>query len=557
MRYAENNQISHRQLYRQMLLSFLAPFLLCLPGEGSLLGKPGILGILAGALILTVYSFFLRRLTPWYADPVKMLGKLPGRILGIFFMGYVILAAAYLLSLMAEIVPSVLVAGIPGEVIAFFAALVCSMGSHKGMQRRGRMAEVSGGFVLGVVFLLLFLCVGQSRISYLKEMIAASYLAGKDIMRSLYGFLCAFSGISLLPFVLKEVEKRSTVGRPIVLGIFTLGGSLMGMLVLLPAVLGWQRLKSEVYPVLPLLAGADLPGNVLARFDVLWMAFLLYSLLFAVGSLFHYGNQIMGRAGLGTGRWWMPALVYVISITEVKGKGIQDIFGSYLGYVFVPGVILVQAGMVVYGNKKRQKKAAVACILFISVFLLGGCAAIEPEKRMYPLALGVDSYGEETELIYGMPDLPQATGQEKQEEDKNQKVIPISGKDFYEIEDIYNRSQEKYLDMSHLQVILIGDQILENGRWQKLLAYLDQDPFVGENVYLFRTEAPKDVLAWDSGGTSVGEYLTGLLENRLPERQKKGVTLRQVYHQWYQDGTMAELPVIRLENEEIQVYLKE
>ena len=65
------------------------------------------------------------------------------------------------------------------------------------------------------------------------------------------------------------------------------------------------------------------------------------------------------------------------------------------------------------------------------------------------------------------------------------------------------------------------------------------------------------MLAWDSGGTSVGEYLTGLLENRLPERQKKGVTLRQVYHQWYQDGTMAELPVIRLENEEIQVYLKE
>lgn len=419
------------------------------------------------------------------------------------------------------------------------------------------MAEVSGGLVLGVVFLLLFLCVGQSRISYLKEMIAASSLAGKDIMRSLYGFLCAFSGISLLPFVLKEVEKRSTVGRPIVLGIFTLGGSLMGMLVLLPAVLGWQRLKSEAYPVLPLLAGADLPGNVLARFDVLWMAFLLYSLLFAVGSLFHYGNQIMGRAGLGTGRWWMSALVYVISITEVKGKGIQDIFGSYLGYVFVPGVILVQAGMVIYGNQKRQKKAAAACILFISVFLLGGCAAIEPEKRMYPLALGVDSYGEETELIYGMPDLPQATGQEKQEEDKNQKTLPISGKDFYEIEDIYNRSQEKYLDMSHLQVILIGDQILENGRWQKFLAYLDQDPFVGENVYLFRTEAPKDVLAWDSGGTSVGEYLTGLLENRLPERQKKGVTLRQVYHQWYQDGTMAELPVIRLENEEIQVYLKE
>ena len=30
MRFAENNRISHRQLYRQMILEFLAPFILCM-----------------------------------------------------------------------------------------------------------------------------------------------------------------------------------------------------------------------------------------------------------------------------------------------------------------------------------------------------------------------------------------------------------------------------------------------------------------------------------------------------------------------------------------------
>ena len=29
MKFAENNRISHRQLYRQMILTFLAPFLVC------------------------------------------------------------------------------------------------------------------------------------------------------------------------------------------------------------------------------------------------------------------------------------------------------------------------------------------------------------------------------------------------------------------------------------------------------------------------------------------------------------------------------------------------
>lgn len=47
--------------------------------------------------------------------------------------------------------------------------------------------------------------------------------------------------------------------------------------------------------MLPLLDGADLPGNVLARFDVIWMGFLVFGLLFSLGSLFHYGNQDCGK----------------------------------------------------------------------------------------------------------------------------------------------------------------------------------------------------------------------------------------------------------------------
>ena len=71
---------------------------------------------------------------------------------------------------------------------------------------------------------------------------------------------------------------------------------------LLPSVFGWGRLKYESCPILPLLAGAELPGNVLARFDVLWMGFLLYSLLFSIGSFLYYGHLIVEKADMGTGK---------------------------------------------------------------------------------------------------------------------------------------------------------------------------------------------------------------------------------------------------------------
>ena len=318
MKFAENNRISHRQLYRQMVLAFLAPFLLCLPGENRVTGISGIVGVAAAMVLLVIYSFFLRRLTPWYTDPVKTFGAAGGRIIGAFFLSYVALTGAYLLDLMEELVPAVLITGIPGIVISFLAAAVCSFGTHKGMQRRGRMAEVSGGVLLGGVLLMMVLCLWQITPEYFTEMTEAFVLQGKEVLKSCYGILAAFSGIGLLPFLLKDVEKRGTAGKPVVLGIVTLGGILMGMLVLIPAVLGWQRFRNEAYPVLPLLAGADLPGNVLARFDVLWMGFLLYSLLFALGSLFHYGHRILERTRMGSGKLWLPAVIYGLSLIKFQ-----------------------------------------------------------------------------------------------------------------------------------------------------------------------------------------------------------------------------------------------
>ena len=556
MRFAENNRISHRQLYRQMILAFLAPFLLCLPGEEGLLGKSGIVGICLALAVLALYALLLLRMAPWYSDLVKSLGAVSGRGAGAFFLVYVILTGAYLARLMADLIPAVLVTGIPGSVISLLAVAVCSFGTCRGMQRRGRMAEASGGILLWGIVLMMVLCLGQGRMDYLKEMAENSTVQGKTVIDGCYRFLCASSGLGLLPFSLKDVERRGKAGKTLIFGIVTLGGILIGTLLLLPAVLGWERLKEETWPVIPLMAGADLPGNVLARFDVLWMGFLLYSLLFAVGSIFHYGHQIALRAHMGTGRWWLPAAVFLMSVTEFGGKQIRDYYGFYLSFIFVPGLVILQIYMAFRGNMKRRRRTA-AALLLVALLGLTGCAAIEPEKRMYPLALGVDVSEQGFSMTYGMPDLPQATGQEKPEENGSIPVLSISGKDFREIGEIYDRSQEKYLDISHIQVILLGNRLIESGRWDDLFSYLKEEPFMGENVYLFRTENPEAVLSWDSKGSSVGAYLTGLLENRLPGQQKSGVTLRQAYHQWYQDGTLVSLPLIVLEEEGIQVYLEE
>lgn len=556
MDFTENNRISHRQLYRQIVLAFGAPFLLCLLGRETLLGLWGAAGTAGALMLLCFYVIFLIRLAPFCQDLKKTAGSFWGRGMGIFFLIYILLTGAFLLSVLEKILPVSLLTGVPGSLLSFLAVLACSLGTHKGMQKRGRMAEVSGGLFLGVVLLMMALSLGQSRVSYLREMWEAAAYTPASFLKSMYGVLCAFGGIGLLPFSLGHVEKQGSAGKTVVLGLLTIGGILIGMVFLLPAVFGWERLKNEPCPILPLLAGANLPGNVLARFDVLWMGFLLYSLMFSIGSLLFYGHEVIRRSHLGSGKYWMALVVYVLSFVRIKGMGIEEAYGPYLGYVFVPGMLFFQFMLFLGGRGRRRRTGAVAAVLGMCL-LLGGCAGIEPEKRMYPLALGIDGDQEGFTLTYAMADLKKATGQEKTEEGGSEGALSITGKDFEEIEEIYNRSQEKYLDMGHLQVLVLGDRLIRERQWGRVLEYLSREPFVGENVYVFRTEETEKVTAWSGGGgRSLGEYLTGLLENRTAGQKRRGVTLRQVYHQWYKDGTLPELPRIILEKDRIQVQLE-
>ena len=198
--------------------------------------------------------------------------------------------------------------GIPSGWISFLVIVVCSIGTEKGIQRRGRMAEISVGLLLAGVLLMMVLCLGQIRVDYLQEMAEVERISGAAVVQGGYLFLCGFSGVGLLPFIMRDVVRPGSVGKTIIGAILTVGGILAGVLVLLPAVFGWNRLLTEEYPILPLLAGAALPGNILARFDVLWMGFLLYGLLFALGSLFYYGHQVVEKCHLGTAKYWMAAL---------------------------------------------------------------------------------------------------------------------------------------------------------------------------------------------------------------------------------------------------------
>ena len=301
-------------------------------------------GTILAAVLLSFYVIWLIRLAPAYGELSRMTGNITVRFIGLFFLLYVILSAAFLADLLAKVIPQSLISGISGKWLSLLAVAACSLGTHRGMQRRGRIAEISGGIFLAGILLLTILSAGQGKAEYFLETVegTGSRFSGKWMIRDVYAFLCVFSGVGLLPFGLEKVEKQGSARKPVILAFLTVCGIVLGMQVLLPAVFGKNRLLAETYPVLPLLDGADLPGNVLARFDVIWMGFLVFGLLFSLGSLFHYGNQIAEKTKLGSGRYWIPAAGWILSLYERNGAGIEKYYGWYLAYIFVPLLLVIQ-----------------------------------------------------------------------------------------------------------------------------------------------------------------------------------------------------------------------
>ncbi len=210
-------------------------------------------GTVFALILLLFYVVFLIRLAPCYGDTVKVVGGFWGRFTGAFFLVYVIMAMSFLLSLLGDIVPKALVTGIPGKWISLTALLVCCVGTHRGMQKRGRMAEVSGVLLLWGILLMLAVCISQGKGEYLSEILKEKEKMSEDFFRSGYVILCGFSALGLMPFLLEDVEKQGSAGKTAILGILTLGGILIGAELILPAVLGMGRLQTEKYPVLPLL----------------------------------------------------------------------------------------------------------------------------------------------------------------------------------------------------------------------------------------------------------------------------------------------------------------
>ena len=119
-----------------------------------------------GVLFLAASIFFIR-MKPCYANPERYMGKYAGKIFCLLHLSYLFITGVFLLLVTSRITGRFFIESSKPFVIITVTAVVCYLGSHQGLERRGRMAELFFPIILFVLAAMLLLCVTRVKGAYL------------------------------------------------------------------------------------------------------------------------------------------------------------------------------------------------------------------------------------------------------------------------------------------------------------------------------------------------------------------------------------------------------
>lgn len=198
-----------------------------------------------------------------------------------------------------------------------------------------------------------------------------------------------------------------------------------------------------------------------------------------------------------------------------------------------------------------RKKGILLLFIFGSVILLGGCQVKELEEREFPLAVSFDlSDKEEIEVIFTFSDVVMVTQTDKGIGSEEIDQLPkLTGETMDDILQLHYRSSEKYLDLGHVQAIILGKDLISNqDKFKKILLYLESNEVFARNVLLFiAAESADEVMKVNSVSVdSLGEYLGQIYKNNPYLDKKESVTLGDLLNYWHNGEERLAIPIISI-----------
>lgn len=194
-----------------------------------------------------------------------------------------------------------------------------------------------------------------------------------------------------------------------------------------------------------------------------------------------------------------------------------------------------------------KRTAAVLAAVMLTL-QLAACSATELENRCFPMLAVADYRVGLVEFGYGFPELSQKS--ETDIDESKVQAAMAQGKDFASAVSNYDKQLDKKADCNHLKVLLIGQEMMEEGEvCADMLSALRESEQFPRNIYVCVTRDVGELMETEGAlPTDMGSYLQTFLQNHKKEHGGKLVTLGSIMDEKENRSKILHLPYLTVED---------
>ncbi len=514
MLFSNNRKVSIRQMKRLLFLEIFGVSSLLLPGIlARICQTDGIFAIGLGAGLAAVLVRVLCALRLPHVTVSETPGQLyenvrpAGRILAVLYLLFFCLLGGFLLYLLTSMIENQLLDTGFLWIILLTLLAAGGYGVLRGIESRARIYEILFWFLMVPLLIMLVLAAKDVNVDYWLPVFACGwdrFFLGTAIC---FGF-CLVSLLALC--FLPHCAEPERVGPAAARAVVAAGILNIVLYLILLGVFQSKLLASLKYPVISLMAMAQIPGGLFQRQDALMVAIWFFCLF----SLFH------------------SALFY--GLLQTKKISPQKL------------------------SKKSEGRGRISVVLVLTLAaalmcLLNGCSFKEPEQRMYPLALGIEKTEKGYQVRYACPDLGADGGGQGTKSPSGDLFASVEVSSLFEAEEYISQNTDKTLDFNHLKILLIDTRILRsNEEMEQMLTYFMDNKNLAWNTCVAAMDDSMEALFGDAvtPGKSLGTYLEDLLEGRPGIKKQAVVTVKHLISAYKNRNELFMIPQFEVKDQE-------
>ncbi len=347
--FSSNHKVSLRQLQVLLVLYVFGTGVITLPKVAAIFAnQDGWIAVLVSTALAAVSAYLITAVvTKFCGDSfmnycAKALTKPLGFLVGLLFLGKLVVSVSLELSLFSEIINETMLDKTPPFITSAALLIVCAYTAQKGYETRARIAEVLI-LILFIPFLLVFL-MSLIKLDYTNLMPVLS-TPPKKILLGGANLVVAFSGLELFLFAGPFIRKNrvdSFRGEAFKVVIF-IGGLLTLITAVAIAKFGPLDIKWQKWPVLKMMDLIEFA--LIDRQTALIISFWIGS-VFAIinASLFFSGlllKDIIKKGSMKLYIWLLVPVILVLSVIIESAGPFYFIFDYFFMFVLPLAILFI------------------------------------------------------------------------------------------------------------------------------------------------------------------------------------------------------------------------